>query len=52
MSVREAERRLLGEPLTIPDRVAAGLVALVGAAGHVALAVAALCYVVVLLGVV
>lgn len=52
MSVRSLEGQLFGEPLTIPERVAAGVAALVGVAGHVLLATAALLFVAVVLGVV
>jgi len=52
MSVRSLEAQTFGEPLTVPERVAAGLVALVGAVGHVVLGLAALLFFAVLLGVV
>ncbi|MFB6256972.1 MAG: hypothetical protein ABEH58_09665 [Haloplanus sp.] len=51
MSVRSFEAETFGEPLTVPERVAAGLTALVGAAGHLALAAAALLFLAVILGV-
>lgn len=51
MSVRSFEAETFGEPLTLPERVAAGLAALVGAAGHVALATAALVFFALVLGV-
>jgi hypothetical protein len=52
MSVRSIEGRLFGAPLTIPERVAAGVAALVGVAGHAALGLAALLFVAIALGVV
>jgi|GEM_PF-5435791 len=52
MSVRSIETQTFGEPLTIPERVAAGLAAVVGVAGHVALGLAALLFFAVVLGVV
>jgi len=52
MSVRTLEAQTFGEPLTIPERVAAGLAALVGVAGHVVLGTAALLFFAIVLGVV
>ncbi|WP_157969322.1 hypothetical protein [Haloplanus rubicundus] len=52
MSVRSLEGELFGEPLTIPERVAAGLAAVVGAAGHIVLVTAALLFFAIVLGVV
>jgi hypothetical protein len=52
MSVRSLETQTFGEPLTIPERVAAGLMAAVGVAGHVVLGLAALLFFAVVLGVV
>jgi hypothetical protein len=52
MSVRALEGKLLGEPLTIPERVAAGLAAAVGVVGHVVLGLAALLFFAIVLGVV
>jgi uncharacterized membrane protein len=52
MGVRSIEGELFGEPLTISDRVAAGIAALVGVAGHVVLGLAALLFFAILLGVV
>lgn len=51
MSVRSLEARTFGEPLTVPERVAAGLAALVGAAGHLVLVAAALLFFAVVFGV-
>jgi len=51
MSVRSLEAQTFGEPLTVPERVAAGLAALVGAAGHIVLVTAALLFFAVVLGV-
>ncbi|WP_157573521.1 hypothetical protein [Haloplanus natans] len=51
MSVRSLEAQTFGEPLTASERVAAGLAALVGAAGHLALVTAALLFFAVVLGV-
>jgi len=52
MSVRSLEGELFGAPLTITERVAAGLAALVGVVGHVMLGIAALLFFAVVLGVV
>lgn len=52
MSVRTLEGQVFGEPLTITERVAAGLVAVVGGVGHVVLGIAALLFFAVVLGVV
>jgi len=52
MSVRSLEGRLFGAPLTIPERVAAGIATLVGVAGHVVLVAAAALFFAVILGVV
>ncbi|RMB25108.1 4-coumarate--CoA ligase family protein [Haloplanus aerogenes] len=52
MSIRSVETQAFGAPLTIPERVAAGLAALVGVAGHVVLGLAALLFFAIALGVV
>jgi uncharacterized membrane protein len=44
MSVRSLEAQTFGEPLTVPERVAAGLAVLVGAAGHIVLVTAVLLF--------
>ena len=51
MSVRSLEGELFGEPLTIPERVVAGLAAVVGAVGHLVLGLAALLFFAIVLGV-
>jgi hypothetical protein len=52
MSVRSLEGKVFGEPLTIPERAVAGVMALAGVAGHVVLGLAALLFFAVVLGVV
>lgn len=52
MSVRSLEAEAFGEPLRNSERLLAGLVVLVGAAGHIALVLTAALLFALLLGVV
>ncbi|MFB6100952.1 MAG: hypothetical protein ABEJ73_00115 [Haloplanus sp.] len=52
MGVRTFEGRVFGEPLTIPERVVAGVMVLAGVAGHVVLGLAVLVFLSVVFGVV
>jgi hypothetical protein len=52
MSVRSLEAQAFGEPLRNSERLVAGLVALVGAAGHIALVLTAAVFFAFVLGVV